>query len=383
MDDWAFFLWIAGSLCLLIFLVPLWFYLLNGYLLLGSLKLPQRQHPNIFLIPNGYIGWAFIDFNAKNGLGLPIEENNYIITLPASGRLKTSTKMDEGWDWPWHKDEYYYCQANARTKLKDTDYFPDRSSNRLSGMFSNDGGMIWAASTVTKLHRYGRPELIKSFFVGSEEQYYEFLKVDDPVPDFQEITQYPWFIEINPNRKKNCIALGLKAEALGPTHYKQAIDYYTNATTTDEPSENALSYGLRARVYNKCGQYQKALDDCIQAIKQDPKSAENYYYQATAHKGLNLYQEAIDDCTKAINIDNKQGPHKFEQFCFYRLRAKNYTALKNYRNAIFDYKNAIDLAPAFCSYYIPQLYNERAICYEESGKKDLAKRDRESSRSMN
>ncbi len=370
------FLWIAGGLFLLIFLLPLWFYLFNGYLLLGNLTLPQRDHPIKFLIPNGYIGWAYIDFNARQSPIMPMEGNYYIITLPASARLRTSTKLDEGWEWPWNKDEYYYCQDNARTRLKDTDYFPDKSSKRLRGLFSDDGGMIWGASTVMKLHRYGHPELIKSFFVGTEEQYYKFLTADDPVPDFKDIFQYPRNIDINPNKKNSYIALGLGAEALGPSHYEQAIDYYTNAITRDGASENALSYRLRARVYNKCGQYQKALDDCIKAINQEAECPENFYYEATAYKGLGQYQKAIDDCTKAINIDTKQAPREFEQFCFYKCRAESYMGLGNYQNAIDDYTEAISSIPPGWL-FAPQLYNERAHCYEKLGKKDLAQQDRE------
>ncbi|HXT61572.1 MAG TPA: hypothetical protein VN696_00915 [Pyrinomonadaceae bacterium] len=47
--------------------------------------------PYRFLIPEGYVGWIRVDFDAEGAPALPIEEGFYVFKFPESGHLRTSS----------------------------------------------------------------------------------------------------------------------------------------------------------------------------------------------------------------------------------------------------------------------------------------------------
>src|SRR4051812_47464913 len=74
---------------------------------------PRTRRPTRFLIPEGYVGWVRIDFGIKDAPPLSIEDGFYLIKIPASGLLQTSTDIEYG----TAKDEYYYYSEDSRRLL--------------------------------------------------------------------------------------------------------------------------------------------------------------------------------------------------------------------------------------------------------------------------
>ena len=111
---------------------------------------PRTRRPTRFLIPEGYVGWVRIDFGIKDTPPLPIEDGFYLIKIPASGRLQTSTEIEYG----TAKDENYYYSGDSRRLLKVTGW--------------GSGGMIWGDFTGSDVDSKGA---YLYSFVGTEEQF--------------------------------------------------------------------------------------------------------------------------------------------------------------------------------------------------------------------
>jgi hypothetical protein len=115
---------------------------------------PIARHPTKFLIPQGYVGWVKIEHGES---GSPFEMSNgaYICRIPASGILKTSSSLEDG----WAKDEYfYYSEDGSLRPLPDTGW--------------GGGGMIWAENTEWQTENGTRPtRFSENFYVGREDQY--------------------------------------------------------------------------------------------------------------------------------------------------------------------------------------------------------------------
>lgn len=110
---------------------------------------PRRA--NVYLIPDGYIGWIRIDRHVPTAPPLPIEDNRYLIVIPANGMLSTSAPIEEG----WAKDEYYYYDGRKRQLLPHT-----AQEERIWGH-----GFGHRTAEGEKESRY------EQFFVGTEEQF--------------------------------------------------------------------------------------------------------------------------------------------------------------------------------------------------------------------
>ena len=67
-----------------------------------------------YLIPNGFVGEIRVEYEIDGAPELPIENDRYVITIPASGLLKTSTRFEAGWRDP---DVFYYVSSKGRTPL--------------------------------------------------------------------------------------------------------------------------------------------------------------------------------------------------------------------------------------------------------------------------
>jgi hypothetical protein len=80
----------------------------------------QKRRPSRFLIPGGYVGWIRIDYKVDNASPLPIEDGHYLIKIPSSGLLKTSSVFEGG----VATDEYFSYSYDLRKELV---YFGDDS----------------------------------------------------------------------------------------------------------------------------------------------------------------------------------------------------------------------------------------------------------------
>lgn len=125
---------------------------LCSMLSLVSAQQTNPKHPYRFLIPEGYVGWVRVDFDVKGAAALPIEDGYYIVKIPDTGRLQTSsTDMLARWD------EFYYFAGDAKYRLAITTQEPVAMiQNRFMGPAPGD---------------YYPPHHYRYFFVGPTAEY--------------------------------------------------------------------------------------------------------------------------------------------------------------------------------------------------------------------
>jgi hypothetical protein len=134
----------------------------------------EQRRPSRYLIPGGFVGWVKIFYKVKDAPPLPIEDGAYLLRIPPSGVLKTSSVMEYG----WATDEYFYYSGDARRPLKVTGW--------------DEGGMIWAGyngssgTAQTGQSSADVPEENKTFysgfFVGTEAEYKDYGRWADEEP---------------------------------------------------------------------------------------------------------------------------------------------------------------------------------------------------------
>ena len=157
----GFFLCIVGTgrvrfvgivTCLL---TGLWWFTLAMGSAISMGALPIARHPTEYLIPDGYIGWVKIK-RGEDAPPLQLMNEKYICRIPQTGRLATSSLIEEG----WARDQYSYYNDQGPTKtLRNTSW--------------GGGGMIWDGKTEFEAtNGNSRPRrMTEKFFVGSEDQY--------------------------------------------------------------------------------------------------------------------------------------------------------------------------------------------------------------------
>jgi tetratricopeptide (TPR) repeat protein/S1-C subfamily serine protease len=160
--------------------------------------------------------------------------------------------------------------------------------------------------------------------------------------------------------------------------YQQAIDDFNQAIQLDP--KNADYYYLRGIAYRMLNKYEpaRAIDDLTQAIQLDPKNAQYYYMRGIAYSGLKQYKQAISDLTETIRRDPKNAPYtvgglRYSEFkdneimissynksisIVYAARGDYHRNLKNYKQAIDDYTQAIKIDPKN-----PTYYRDRGVAY--------------------
>lgn len=119
-------------------------------------------HPSKFLVPRGFVGWLFLDYNVKNAQPAPTDGGFKVFRFPDTGALQIATSGPErGAD-----DQYFF-------------YSPDGSLEEIPPDYRNGKGMIWGVYEGTRdgtLSQFG-------FFVGTEEQYKKFqTRINHPGP---------------------------------------------------------------------------------------------------------------------------------------------------------------------------------------------------------
>ena len=109
-----------------------------------------------FFIPEGYSGWARVEFEINGQPALPSEAGQTVLKIPASGTLRTSSPEEYG----WARDYYsFYSDSGSRP-------LPD----------SGPGRMIWGKINGEASGASGKRKY-EEFFVGTEEQYRDQAKV--------------------------------------------------------------------------------------------------------------------------------------------------------------------------------------------------------------
>lgn len=116
------------------------------------------RHPSRFLIPEGYVGWARVEFEVTTAPPLPIEGGEYVVKFPPSGLLRTSSSEEYG----RAKDHYFYYSNNGTRPLPDG---------------SDKNGMIWGNINGEGSGVQGKKKY-EEFFVGTEQQFKQQLTTE-------------------------------------------------------------------------------------------------------------------------------------------------------------------------------------------------------------
>jgi hypothetical protein len=92
-----------------------WFWAVVGMVVLGLLAVGQAFHwgsskANIWLIPEGCVGWVVVEYGVPDAPALPMEDGFGVITVPPSGRVLTSSDIV----WSPRIDYHWYVRGEKR-----------------------------------------------------------------------------------------------------------------------------------------------------------------------------------------------------------------------------------------------------------------------------
>lgn len=118
-----------------------------------------RKHHYKYLVPMGYVGWLQVDFNVKGAPALPVEDGYYVIKIPDTGHLQTSTSDGHGILGDYY---FYYC-GDTRKRL---DSKKSRETCRVWGEVQSEGRDYEPAAEGLTTSRV--------FFVGTKEAYLKY-----------------------------------------------------------------------------------------------------------------------------------------------------------------------------------------------------------------
>ncbi|MBS9390515.1 MAG: tetratricopeptide repeat protein [Dolichospermum sp. WA123] len=183
----------------------------------------------------------------------------------------------------------------------------------------------------------------------------------------QAIADSTQAIKRNPEKARYYLERGLAHYFL--KDYKQAIADYTQAIKIDP--KDAIYYNSRGIAYVELKEYKQAINDYTQAIQLDPKDAIYYSLRGGVYSILKDYKQAISDLTETIRRDPKNAPYTMQGLRYsefkdnkgllsgyttimsttYADRGGAYVTLKEYKLAINDYTQAIQLNPQNAEYY--------------------------------
>ncbi|KAJ3217412.1 hypothetical protein HDU67_007995 [Dinochytrium kinnereticum] len=105
----------------------------------------------------------------------------------------------------------------------------------------------------------------------------------------------------------------------GPKYYRNAIEYYSKgiAAAPDDQDLKSVLHSNRAAVNLELGNFRKAINDCAEAIKINPRNVKAYYRSIKALFALDRFEEALDCCeyaySKVIQADPQNASMKIEK----------------------------------------------------------------------
>jgi len=112
-----------------------------------SIFVIDRRPATDYFLPEGFKGWARVDYEVRGSPRLLSVNGRYVLRLGSNGRVKTSDHLAYG----WASDKYYYESQGSRQVLNS------------SG--STDETMIWG-------EKFGRQYgAYQCFFVGTKQEY--------------------------------------------------------------------------------------------------------------------------------------------------------------------------------------------------------------------
>jgi hypothetical protein len=117
------------------------------------------------LLPTGYEGWFLVEYEVSGEPALKIAHCKYLITVPESGIVKTSSGRKEGYGI----DKYYFVRPDGTRHEIPVDY----------------GTCSVTDICVLKTEYYWGPSRTDAFLVGSKSQIerYPMPKLPDRIPN--------------------------------------------------------------------------------------------------------------------------------------------------------------------------------------------------------
>jgi lipoprotein NlpI len=143
--------------------------------------------------------------------------------------------------------------------------------------------------------------------------------------------------------------------------YDKAIQDYDSAIDSNPNLFEA--YYNRGRIYEKKGEHDRAIRDFDQAIQINPSYVNIFIIHGVANENIGEYDQAIQDYNQAI----KHNPSNAT--AFYN-RANAYRSKGEHDQAIQDYNQAIRLKPNYAN-----AYNNRGNAYRSNNQLNLALKD--------
>jgi hypothetical protein len=120
----------------------------------------DRRRYSRYLIPNGYVGHVRIDFGVVGAPPLPLENEFFLLRIPSTGHLQTSTALETG----SVTDEFYYVIGNQRHRIysNDEDY-PTGSPPPIPLVRGGSVGGEQSGNVYGPIH--------EDFFIGTDKQF--------------------------------------------------------------------------------------------------------------------------------------------------------------------------------------------------------------------
>src|ERR1035437_1968640 len=125
----------------------------------------------------------------------------------------------------------------------------------------------------------------------------------------------------------------------------------------------AFTFSNRGAAYYERGEYDRAIQDCNQALKLNAKYADAFFNRGLSFQGKSQYDRAIQDYNQAIKFDPKYADALFN-------RGNTYQVKGQYDRAIQNYDQAIKLNPNHAGAY----YN-RSLAKKQKGDQAGAEAD--------
>jgi|GEM_PF-6218688 len=135
-------------------------------------------------------------------------------------------------------------------------------------------------------------------------------------------------------------------------------------------SSDTVSLNGRAAVYLNAGLLTEAVNDASAAIAVAPAAPDAYVTRAMAYQGLGRWQESVKDCSRIIELS--PSPAAFS------CRAEASFMLKDYRQAVADYTQAVTLDAGS-----PEPYISRGVALRSDGQYDKSLADFNKAQELN